>query len=139
MKFHISFLLIISTSILLVSSCKKDNSTPQKSVREMITSHSWIHTSSLSSGVEQLSDCEKDNVVTFSSNGIYLVTPGVIKCSTNDQNLVGTWILSSDNKTISGVEENEPYSSTISEISENKLVLTMLMGTETFIDTLIYN
>jgi len=75
MKIKLMLLLI---AILAMTACKKENSL---SSSEILTSQDWRITSRITDGLEDLDDCEKDDKITFSSEGIYNVAPGDLGCN----------------------------------------------------------
>ncbi len=47
-----------------------------------------------------IDDCERDDFLNFSANGTYTWDPATIKCDESDTSFMGTWSLSSDEKTM---------------------------------------
>jgi len=121
--------LFVFALTITVSSCKKDTLTP----KEMLTAKSWKLSSSKVNGVETIEDCSKDDIMTFAADGTYSTTVGAITCYVGDINTTGVWTLSSDGKTLT-LDSEDPYSIMI---TESKLVVTIVDGTDTIEMTLI--
>src|SRR5665647_2178508 len=118
-SFKYLFLLIIALTIAVASCSKKDEAT--KSKKELLTAHQWKLSSSKTNGVaDVISDCEKDDITTFSSNGTYTWNITTVKCYASETNDTGTWTLSSD-ETIFTVDGTVV---TIVELSGSKLVVS---------------
>lgn len=105
----LSFLLILS---LLIFSCKKDKeekrcATDVASIAGSYKFTGYAYKASPSSPEEDwfdnifAEDCEKDDILAFSSSGNYTITDAGIVCSpSGDDN--GTWSLSGTTMTIDG-------------------------------------
>jgi len=78
-------------------------------------------------------DCQKDDKLTFATNGIYISDPGTIKCDPDETTKTGTWSLSKDGKTLLLFGSQ----SSIVEITENKLVLKFVSDPNTILMTFI--
>ena len=118
------------TLVLTVESCKKDE---PKSKIEILTSRSWIVSSGTTNGVEKfLDDCVKDNYFTFATNGTYTLHTGAIKCVPSEIDYTNTWSLSDDGKTIL-LGQTQWFI----EITESKLVLTVVDGNDTLVMILL--
>ena len=125
----ISYLVLFVFALAItVTSCKKDKLTP----KEMLTAKSWKLSSSKVNGVETIEDCSKDDILIFAVNGTYSMTVGSILCYDGDTNYTGSWTLSADGKTITVDGEPTPII-----ITESKLVVTTVDGTQTTVITLI--
>ena len=121
-------ILFIFALALTASSCKKDEETLSK--KEMLTAKSWNLQSSTTNGVAVVStDCEKDDILTFSTNGTYSIDPGVKKCTEIDKIESGPWSLSADEKYIT-IDEDEII--TILEITNTRLVILQIVGANTY-------
>jgi hypothetical protein len=131
------FLVLIS--LMIVLSCKKDESTPAKvlSTKEketlLLTANSW----KISSHVENdaavaIKDCEKDDILTFSSDGIFTHNVGTFICG-DETNLSGTWMLSEDGKFITYANTEVDL-----KISESKLELFLFNFRDDLYTTLTY-
>ncbi len=93
------FLLVTIALAVTVTSCKKDESNLTK--KEMLTAKSWKILSSKTNGVaDVIEDCQKDDFITFATDGTYTTNPGTNKCYSDDSANSGTWSLSSDEKYI---------------------------------------
>lgn len=77
-------------------------------------------------------DCVKDNYFIFAANGTYTFHGGAIKCDSSEIDYTNTWSLSDDVKTI--LLGQTQY---FIEITESKIVLTMVDGTDTFVMILL--
>jgi Lipocalin-like domain len=95
-------LLLVFAVTLSISSCKKDESTPAKTLstsekeKLMLTAGSWKMTSYIEKEVAVvIPDCEKDDVYTFSPDGTYLHNVGTVICG-GESNSSGTWGLTLD-------------------------------------------
>ncbi len=125
--------LIIMGLVLILSSCsKKEEKTSPLTPKEILTSKSWKITSTKVNGVEMLQDCEKDDVLTFLTNGTYTYNVGTNKCDANDTNYTGTWTISDDGKTMTLDTSNGT-----SVVTENQIVATYVSEGDTFVVTLI--
>ena len=128
----------IILSCLIIAGCQKEGNdpVPSKSVTERLTQKTWIYQiagldSDKNGTVDQediyLEDCEKDNLVTFNSNGTGVNDEGPTICNVGDaQTNPFTWSLSNGDKnlTVDGITVN------LLEINENNL--------KVYIDTLIF-
>lgn len=128
--------MILSIALVLsTASCQKDEKLPV-SKKDALTSNSWGVQSELRTllGVKvTMKDCRKDDVWTFSKNGIWTRDPKEAKCDSGDRIYTNTWVLSGDEKTIlsDGV-----FVYTIKELTESKLVLYSEVPDETIETTL---
>jgi hypothetical protein len=127
LNFSVCFVLVLALSL---SSCKKDDGA--KSPKEILTSKSWKMISSKLNGVETIQECDKDDYITFAANGTYNYNVSAIKCYDGDENYSGVWTLSNDGKTIT--VDGEPGSVVI---TENQVVATTIVDTDTLVVTLI--
>jgi hypothetical protein len=96
MKPHFIFLAAVIAVISLFSlACKKDSSPSSKTKTELITSGTWKFNKATASGINVtgfLEDCQKDNTITFSSNGNGVADEGATRCDSNDpQTISFTW------------------------------------------------
>ena len=123
--------LFVFALVVTCYACKKDTSSPL-TPKEMVTAHSWKLSSLKINNVESVMDCDKDDILTFSANGTYLMNVGSITCYANDSNSSGTWSVTGDGKTMMIDTE-----SAASVITASKIVLTIINGTETSIMILI--
>jgi hypothetical protein len=131
-SFKYFFLLIIALTIA-VTSCKKDAVT--KSKKELLTSNQWKFLSSKTNGVaDVISDCEKDDFTIFATNGTYTWNPTTVKCDPSDAIQTGTWTLSSDEKTLTLDGSN---AATIVELTESRLVVSTIEGTDVWEQTFV--
>lgn len=129
-KYLILFILV---SVLTISSCKKDEATLSK--RELLTARSWQLSSIKENGVtDVLDECDKDNILTFLSDGTYTFDPNVIKCDLANVIESGTWSLSSDEKFL--ILDDGSFM-TIIELSKTKLVIMEVGNVNSYEMTLI--
>lgn len=126
MKRVITIILFLLALTLILSSCKKQGI----SAKELLSSYSWKYTSGNVNGIEQiLMDCEKDNYLTFNSDGTFTSNKVEIKCDPDETNYTNTWTLSGDEKTLTLTG----LGSSLLEIDISKLVLTYTFGNYTLI------
>lgn len=106
--------LISLLMLLAVASCKKEDPVPEKTTKDHITAHNWKLTAQvMDPGINfngtiitdvfvLASDCTKDDLTKFESNGSITDDEGATKCNATDPQTTtdGKWVLSSDNKTI---------------------------------------
>lgn len=123
--------LFVFALVVTFYACKKDSSSPL-TPKDMVTAHSWKVSSVKVNNVETIKDCKKDDILTFSANGTYLVNVGSKTCTVDEANYSGTWSVTGDGKTM--VLDTDSSSSVI---TESKLILTIILGTETDIVTFI--
>jgi hypothetical protein len=90
-------LLFLYALTAVVSSCDNDESNMTR--EEMLTAKSWKILSSKTNNVaDVIEDCEKDDFLTFATNGTYTYNIGTKKCDSYESNESGTWEFSSDEK-----------------------------------------
>lgn len=124
-KIQLLVLLLIITSVITTPSCNKDNNTDNaKTKTELLTTGTWKLTAYTSipaydwygTGVyatdifAALNPCEKDNIDTYKSSGIFEVNEGALKCSSMDpQTFTTSWIFTDNEKKImyDGFDEYE--------------------------------
>lgn len=117
---------------LMFTSCSKKKDDP--STTELLTNKNWVITAetvdpplpfngtTISDLYAQLSACEKDNVVRFTSPNIYTEDEGATKCIASDpQTKTGTWVLSTDQKTITTTESGQTTSLSILSLTSSEL------------------
>lgn len=120
------FILALGLNVSIMS-CKDDEDPLTK--REILSAKSWRLISEKVNGVENILDCEKDDLITFAPNGQYFLNPNTITCFPDEPIEGGTWDLSADEKTliINGGNLN------IVELTETKLIVSGVLGNETFV------
>lgn len=106
-------LLIITSALVVVfSSCKKDDPLPTCNLDNNGILGGYKVTSILYKAnatapeldIFALYDaCEKDDIITFVSNGVYTVTEGATSCTPTNADS-GTWSLSGSTLTLDGTE-----------------------------------
>ncbi|MCF8275615.1 MAG: hypothetical protein K9J17_02685 [Flavobacteriales bacterium] len=129
MKTHISILGLVI--ITLFASCKRDPTTT-----ELLTDGSWnmktltINPSITINGVvitdyyNQLYDYDKDNILTFNTNGIVTSDEGPLKEFPSDpQTKQGNWLLSTSEDVITVYLNDDTAVYELSAISESQLTL----------------
>jgi len=129
----------LSFFVLAVVACNNDKD-PELSVEQLLTQPpgGWVQTSIIATipgtttqvdvfndpnFADTFEDCDKDNAILFKADGKYSVESS-LKCDSSEpaQLEVGTWQLSSDQKTISFSPAGDAgYSATILERSETEL------------------
>jgi hypothetical protein len=128
------FLIIIALTVS-VTACQKDKES--RSIKEILNSSSWkISSYKLNDEEIALLDCQKDNYLTFNSNGTYTDYTGTILCNIYETNINGTWTLSDDGKTLT-LDSVQGVQSASVEINESKLVLTIIDDTDIIVMTCI--
>lgn len=134
MKTKKILVLTFSTLLLAIISCKNDEST--LSVKDKLIANSWKLQSSKTNEVSDvIQDCQKDNILTFLSNGTYKLDSGEIKCdSVMDESESGPWTLSEDEKYII---VDEDWEITIIELTNSKLVILEVVGKNKYETTLV--
>ena len=121
-------ILIILGLTVAVTACQKDKES--KSKEEILCSDSWkISSYKLNDEEISLTECQRDNYLTFNSNGTYTDYTGPILCDIYETNINGTWTLSDDGKTLT-LESVQGVQSASVEITASKLVLTILDDTD---------
>ncbi len=133
MKKQFAFLVILATAnLLLFNSCKKSNSSGpvSKTKTQLISQSSWRLTGAKIAGggsvINDLQDCQKDNVYTFHTDGTGDADENTLKCNTSDpQTNPFTWNFQS-NETILFISTplytNGSNQFNIVSISESSLV-----------------
>ncbi len=90
-----SILTYLAAFVLILSSCKKDNTPAAKTKTDLITQGSWKFSSATVGGSDVsafLQSCQKDNIVTFAAAGTGTVDEGPTKCNSSDpQTSSFTW------------------------------------------------
>ena len=117
-----NFALLVAVVAVSISSCKKsDDTTPAKTVGEYLTAGYWKTTAqTIDPGInvngtvvtdfwQQTPACSKDDLRKFNSDGKITDDEGATKCDPNDPQTTndGTWVLSSDSKSITISYPNE--------------------------------
>jgi hypothetical protein len=90
-------LLVIISTVLAFSACKKDND-PTLSKTDLLTSQAWKLTNIRLLDIESAPrDCAKDDAYTFQVDKTMVHDEGATKCnSTDTQTINGTWRFNSD-------------------------------------------
>jgi hypothetical protein len=122
-KIHYPVFFILALT-MSVSSCKKDESTPDgilttaEFTKKMVTAVPWKISSDIENYVAAVvPDCEKDDYYTFSADGTYLHNVGTLICN-GETNSSGTWSLAED---VHYIYVDGKYSGTV---TTKKLVLS---------------
>lgn len=118
-------LFVIVSTILVIFACTKE---PAPS--EIIASTSWKLTkteSKISTGTfwgeKAVESCEADDVYNFSANGTYTTDEGPTKCDPlDDQSTSGTWVLTTDGKTLTITAGGFGASYTLEELTNAKMI-----------------
>ena len=124
--------VVLAAATVAVSSCKKDednsSNTPSNtntaSKKELLTAKPWKTTGLTIGGADlwsQFDACEKDNIYTFKTNGVYIDDEGATKCDPADPQIVttSTWaLIENDTKLV-----YDGDTAIINEISSSKMVL----------------
>jgi len=133
-------LYFLAAALVTVASCKKDddnnnnngnnNPGPQLTKKEMLTAKPWKATGLTVGGADfwSLVDaCERDNIFTFKTDGVYIEDEGATKCDSGDPQVVvtSTWsFIDNETKLI-----YDGDTATIKQLTSTTLVLeTDLQG-----------
>lgn len=144
------FLLLVLAATFSFTSCgddeKKVDPTPQVNRTELISANSW----KLSKAVRTINGtdtdftnnilaCERDNIETFSANGIFISDEGSTKCNSSSPQTYasGTWMFT-NNETKLKVS-TAPGELEIVELISSKMVLKLVDSTQTITNTYIPN
>lgn len=122
-------LLVLVAAMVAISSCKKDednSSTPSNnaSKKELLTAKKWKATGLTLGGTDfwsQIDACEKDNINTFKTDGVYIQDEGATKCDPSDPQIIttSTWtFIDNDTKLV-----YDGDTAKINELSASKMVL----------------
>lgn len=122
--------LVISAAVFFTA-CSKSDSSTSKTKTELITQGSWKFSGATVNGVDVsslLQTCQKDNVLTFSSNGSGTLDEGATKCNSSDpQTDPFTWSFMT-NETVLHVSQvfftGGSSDFTIVTLSDSQLVLS---------------
>jgi hypothetical protein len=116
-------IVIIFGITLALPACRKEKST--RSASELLTSVSWqISSYKINDAEVVLMDCQKDNYLTFNTDGTYTDYVGDITCSISETNINGNWSLSADGKILT-MESLQGVQTATIEVTESKLILTI--------------
>jgi hypothetical protein len=121
-------LLLLAVSAFTFIGCKKEK---KKTTKEILTSKTWgAGSAKINGNVVKFDDCELDNTVKFSTDGIVTEDPGTVKCSPSESISTSDYKLSSDEKTLTFLDGGISVDWTIIEINDTKFVITYLDGTD---------
>jgi hypothetical protein len=118
MKKIIKSLAIIVIALIVVTStgCKKSSDNSSRS--SLLSKAPWKYSSILASGVEDILDCEKDDVETYNANGNYTYSKGADDCSGAQDDKAGDWkLIDSNTKIVYGSTDT----AIIQSLDENTL------------------
>jgi hypothetical protein len=116
-------IIIISAITLALTACQKEKASV--SAKEMLTAVSWkVSSYKINDEEIALMDCQKDNYLTFNTDGTYTDYVGDITCSISETNINGTWSLSADGKILT-LESLQGVQTASLEISKSKMILTI--------------
>lgn len=117
-------MFLVVTGLALVSCKQKDNKAPSTS--SMLVSGGWKTTKFIrtTSGeeIDITEACDRDNVDTYSTSGVYTHSTGVDNCGGSDANYTDTYKLIDGDKKIVFIDVSD--TAQITSISSSKLVLT---------------
>jgi hypothetical protein len=139
-----TFTLLAGLMLALVfvgTSCKKDE---EKTSKDYITAHEWKLTGKTYNNVSVLLECEKDDIITYHKDGEYHEDAGATKCdATGLQQLTGNWSISASTtpETLTITFDDAtlpPYEAKITQLDDDKLVLTKELGSSTNIEVRTY-
>ncbi len=124
-------LVVLAAAMVAISSCKKDenntsNPSNNASKKELLTAKKWKATGLTLGGTDfwpQIEDCDKDNINTFKTDGVYIEDEGATKCDPSDPQIIttSTWVfIENDTKLV-----YDGDTAKINELSTSKMVLQM--------------
>jgi len=134
MKRKINYIIPAFLSFLVIAvSCKKSSpdKPADKTKTELITQSTWKFDNAKVAGTDissLLDDCDKDNTVTFSSNGSGIVDEGTSKCDPTDPQTVDfSWNFNNNETTLYASAPLFPGGNgnfTIVSITDTQLILS---------------
>jgi hypothetical protein len=148
-KFN-TLVAIAAVSILTLSACKKEattppvNNKPEASKEELLAGtgqKSWHLTKYVENGVDRSSEmksCEMDNNYIYKADKTYALDAGASKCSSSEKQTLetATWWFSNDHANLYQKYEYMGQAMTITyvvkELKENSMVLSMTYGDKTY-------
>jgi hypothetical protein len=141
-------IVVLLVIVLVVYACKKDDPTRT----ELLTKGAWTQTAEkynpsvpfedtvsnkivyVADYFDFLSDCAKDDILSFQSNGLYKWETGPTDCNSNGQSVTtastvydqGNWVFNSTETQLTLTSSIYNYAAQydISELTDNKLTLT---------------
>ncbi|MBX3254215.1 MAG: lipocalin family protein [Chitinophagaceae bacterium] len=124
-------LLFIITSGIVMASCKKDKKDPEpEPTKKELLSHTWkitdVQTSDGTSIINLVpqAKCLKDKTVTLVADNTFVISDDTEDCSTPLEGS-GSWSLTeNDSKIKFEIEDNDPLTVTIKELSATTLKLS---------------
>ena len=135
MKKQFSFsILLTAISLFVISACsnKSDNTPPPKTKTQLLTQATWKFKSATIGGADatgQVQACQRDNVLSFQSNGNGTGDEGATKCNAGDpQTYNFTWNFASGETvlhTSNALFTNGSNDFTILSLTETELVVQM--------------
>ena len=133
---RLNLVAFLVTSLILISSaCSKSNSSTTKTKTDLIIQGSWKFSSITVNGIDVSSliqACQKDNVLTFSSNGSGTLDEGATKCSSSDpQTDPFTWSFTNNEMTLhvsTVFFTGGSNDFTIVALSDSQLVLSQMVN-----------
>lgn len=124
MKTALSVFLSLLTIVItgLFSSCEED-SPPSK--RPLLIGKSWTLVSYKIAGIDETEECQRDNSMTFFSDGTFLDDIGAAECEEFETNTEGSWSFKA-NETIIGLRPVGDVESdwTILELGEDRFSIS---------------
>ncbi|QIX61246.1 hypothetical protein HER32_08670 [Hymenobacter sp. BT18] len=129
---RIPFLALAIVASSAFFGCGKDKDPAPKSKSELLMAKSWrvtAQTETVGSNTQDTfsseEDCTKDDLAKFMANGIFIADEGKTKCDPSDpQQFAGNWTLTSNDSKLLITVFIAAVEFDITELSENKLVLT---------------
>jgi hypothetical protein len=115
-----------------LSNCSKDDDAAGK-LSEIITGKNWKVTAmtvnpalfGVSDWYAAMEECEKDNFMTFYSDGTTITDEGATICDTGDpQQVTDHWTLSADEKTLTLISSEDTTAFTVKSFSASKISTT---------------
>lgn len=150
-----TYLPLFAFALLLLSACSKSddsstNNTQQVPKKELLTASSWKYKSwTVNPGLQDslgntftdyyayLPQCEKDDIITFATNGSVTIDEGASKCDANDpQEQVNTWAFTNNESKLN----MGGFAYNITTLTSTEMVLTFsdLQGSTTVNHTITF-
>ena len=113
----------IVASVLVLSSCKKDDSP-----KDLLTDGAWTaanyeYEDTDGTFIADFENCEKDDTVTFNSDGTFTSSPGSDLCDPDDTSESGTFTLNEEGSVLTWTVDGQSIPFTVTELTSSRLVL----------------
>lgn len=134
-------LMILSLVVSVFSSCKDDDDDSKEDRKAILTSKSWVMSSSkispaialnipgfpstLSDLADMMDDCDKDDYITFKADGTVETNDGAILCEDEDEDDgISKWEMNAEQTQIVLTQDGEKTTFTIVSITSSKIELS---------------